>query len=49
MIKRVKGGYKVVSKKGRDLSRVYDTKEKAEKRLREIEYFKHKNKNKENN
>jgi hypothetical protein len=42
MIKKVQGGYKVVSKSGKDLSKVYSTKEQAEKRLREIEYFKHK-------
>jgi len=41
MIRKVKGGYKVVSHKGKNLSKVYPSRKEAEKRLREIEYFKH--------
>jgi hypothetical protein len=44
MVKKVNSGYAVYSKSGKRLSRVYDTKEEAEKRLRQIEYFKHKEK-----
>ena len=36
--------YQVRSKKGRNLG-TYNTKEEAEKRLKQVEYFKHKNKN----
>lgn len=42
MIKKVKGGYKVVSEKGKNLGGPYPTKEQAKKRLAEIEYFKRK-------
>ena len=42
MIKKVSGGYKVFSEKGKALSRVYKNKEEAQKRLGQIEYFKHK-------
>jgi len=42
MIRKVDGGYKVVSEKGKNLSRVYKTRKEASERLREIEYFKHK-------
>lgn len=42
MIKKVEGGYKVYSEKGKPLSRVYSTKEQAQKRLDQIEYFKRK-------
>ncbi|MFW9968638.1 MAG: hypothetical protein ACFFDF_00460 [Candidatus Odinarchaeota archaeon] len=41
MIKKVKGGYKVYSTKGKPLSKIYKTRAAAEKRLREIEMFKH--------
>lgn len=41
MIKKTKGGFKVMSKSGKLLSKS-TTKEKAEKRLKQIEYFKHK-------
>jgi hypothetical protein len=44
MIKKVPGGYKVVSHKGKTLSKVYKKRSEAENRLREIEYFKHKGK-----
>lgn len=43
MITKVNGGYKVVSEKGRNMG-TYKTKEEAKKRLRQIEFFKHKNK-----
>ena len=42
MVRKVKGGYKVVSKTGKSLSKVYKSKSAADKRLREIEFFKHK-------
>ena len=42
MIKKVKGGYQVVSEKsGKNLGGPYKTKEEAAKRLRQVEYFKH--------
>ena len=41
MIKRVKGGYKVLSEKGKNLGGPYKSKAEAEKRLRQVEYFKH--------
>ena len=41
MIKKTKGGYVIYSEtNGRKLSRVYTSRKAAEKRLREIEYFK---------
>ena len=44
MIVATKNGYVIKSEKsGKKISRVYKTKAEAEKRLREIEYFKHKN------
>lgn len=43
MIRKIKNKYKVISKKGKNLG-TYKTKEEAEKRLRQIEYFKHKKK-----
>jgi hypothetical protein len=42
MIKKVSGGYKVVSEKGKNLGGPYKTKKEAEKRLRQVEFFKHK-------
>lgn len=42
MIVKTNKGYVVASESGRKLSRAYATKEQAEKRLREIEYFKKK-------
>jgi len=39
MIKKVKGGYKVLSEKGKNLGGPY--KAEAEKRLRQVEFFKH--------
>ena len=45
MIKYTSGGWVVVSETtGKPLSRPYKTKAEAVKRLRQIEYFKHKNK-----
>ena len=42
MIKKVRGGYKVVSEKtGKTLGGPYKTKADAEKRLRQVEFFKH--------
>lgn len=43
MIKKVKGGYKVLSEKtGRNLGGLYKTKEEAKKRLQQVEFFKRK-------
>ncbi|HKF51409.1 MAG TPA: hypothetical protein VKB26_03795 [Candidatus Acidoferrales bacterium] len=42
MIKKVKGGYKVLSENGKNLGGPYKTKSQAEKRLRQVEFFKHK-------
>jgi hypothetical protein len=42
MIVKVKDGYKVKSEKGKNLGGPYKTKTEAEKRLRQIEFFKHK-------
>ena len=42
MIKKVAGGYKVLSEKGKNLGGPYKTKKEAEKRLRQVEFFKHK-------
>jgi hypothetical protein len=39
MIKKVSGGYKVVSEKGKNLGGPYKTKQAAEKRLKQVEYF----------
>lgn len=41
MIKKTKRGFKVLSEKGKNLSKDDLTKEEAVKRLREVEYFKH--------
>jgi hypothetical protein len=41
MIRKVKSGYRVLSKSGRNLG-TYRTKSGAKKRLRQVEYFKHK-------
>lgn len=41
MIKRVNGGYQVLSSSGRNLGGPYDTLEEAMKLLRQVEYFKH--------
>ena len=41
IIKNAKG-YMVKSEKGKNLGGPYKTKEEAQKRLRQVEYFKHK-------
>jgi hypothetical protein len=42
VIKKVKGGYKVLSEKtGKNLGGPYKTREEAAKRLRQVEFFKH--------
>ena len=42
MIVKVKGGYKVVSENGKkNLGGPYKSKAAAEKRLRQVEFFKH--------
>lgn len=41
MIKKVKGGYKVLSENGKNLGGPYKSKKEAEKRLRQVEFFKH--------
>jgi len=40
MIKKVSGGYKVFSSKGKNLGGPYKTKTEALKRLRQVEFFK---------
>jgi len=42
MIRKTKKGYKVLSESGKNLGGPYKTKAAAEKRLRQVEYFKHK-------
>ncbi len=42
MIKKTKSGYKVVSETGKNLGGPYKTEAEAKKRLRQVEYFKHK-------
>jgi hypothetical protein len=42
MIKKVAGGYKVLSEKGKNLGGPYKSKAAAQKRLKQVEYFKHK-------
>ncbi len=41
MIKKVAGGYKVLSEKGKNLGGPYKTKTAAKKRLQQVEFFKH--------
>jgi hypothetical protein len=42
MIKKTSGGYKVVSESGKkNLGGPYKTKAEAQKRLRQVEFFKH--------
>jgi len=41
MIRKTKSGWKVVSEDGKNLGGPYKTREAAEKRLRQVEYFKH--------
>jgi hypothetical protein len=42
MIKKVAGGYQVLSSKGRNMGGPYKTRKEALKRLRQVEFFKHK-------
>lgn len=42
MIRKTKAGYKVLSEKGKNLGGPYKSKAAAEKRLRQVEFFKHK-------
>ena len=46
MIKKVEEGYQVLSEKGKNLGGPYKTLEEAERRLRQVEFFKHKKKTK---
>lgn len=41
MIQKVKGGYKVLSESGKNLGGPCKSKAQAEKRLRQVEFFKH--------
>jgi hypothetical protein len=41
MIRKTSGGYKVLSEKGKNLGGPYKTKAEAEKRPRQVEFFKH--------
>ncbi len=42
MIKKTSSGYKVYSESGKPLSKAYPTRQQAQKRLNQIEYFKNK-------
>lgn len=42
MIRKVKGGFQVLSEKGKNLGGPYKSEEAAKKRLAQVEYFKHK-------
>jgi hypothetical protein len=42
MIKKVVDGYKVMSEKGKNLGGPYKSKKEAEKRLKQVEFFKRK-------
>ncbi len=44
MIRKRKDGYVVLSEKGKKLGGPYKSRKKAEERLRQVEYFKHKDK-----
>ncbi len=41
MIEKVRGGYQVLSSKGKNMGGTYRTLEEAKKRLRQVEFFKH--------
>jgi hypothetical protein len=41
MIEKQWNGYRVLSRKGKNLGGPYQTLEEAEKRLRQVEFFKH--------
>ncbi|HUJ40382.1 MAG TPA: hypothetical protein VLW54_07535 [Candidatus Acidoferrales bacterium] len=40
MIRKMKGGFRVLSHKGRNMGGPYRTLEEAKKRLRQVEFFK---------
>jgi hypothetical protein len=40
MIRKTSGGYKVLSEKGKNLGGPYKSKAQAQKRLRQVEFFK---------
>ncbi len=42
MIRKVKGGWKVLSEKGKNLGGPYKTRAEAERRLKQVEFHKHK-------
>jgi hypothetical protein len=44
MIRKVSGGWKVLSEKGKNLGGPYKSIAEARKRLQQVEYFKHKGK-----
>lgn len=44
MVKKVKGGYQVVSEAGKNLGGPYKSEGEAKKRLAEVEFFKHRDK-----
>ncbi|HQP92079.1 MAG TPA: hypothetical protein PLU24_05330 [Candidatus Omnitrophota bacterium] len=44
MIIKTDKGYMVKSEKGRNLGGPYKTRDEAQKRLRQVEFFKHRNK-----
>ena len=46
MIKKSGKGYKVTSESGKNLGGPYKTRRQAVKRLRQVEYFKHKSRKK---
>ena len=46
MIIKTKNGYQVKSEKGKNMSKPNLTKQEAEKRLKQVEYFKNKEKKK---
>ena len=41
MIRKTKEGYRVLSEKGKNLGGPYKSKAEAKKRLRQVEFFKH--------
>jgi hypothetical protein len=41
MIKKIREGYQVLSSQGKNLGGPYKTLEEAKKRLRQVEFFKH--------
>jgi hypothetical protein len=41
MIRKTREGYRVLSEKGKNLGGPYKSKAEAEKRLRQVEFFKH--------